>query len=41
MFAGANTDVMTPLGIFFENAHTNSAKPYNNKNPVVIWIKCL
>ena len=41
MFAGADTDVMTPLRILLENAHTNGAKPCNNKIPVVIWIKCL
>ena len=48
MFAGANMqyvfqnsvlpDVMTPL---LENARLSKSKPYNNKIPVVIWIKCL
>ena len=51
MFAGANMkyvfqngvlpNVMTPLGILLENARVSQSKPYNNKIPVVIWIKCL
>ena len=51
MFADANMqyvfqngvlpDVMTPLGILLENASVSKSKPYNNKIPVVIWIKCL
>ena len=51
MFADANMqyvfqndvllDVMTPLGTLLENARVSKLKPYNNKIPVVIWIKCL
>ena len=51
MFADANMqyvfqngvlpDVMTPLGILLENARVSKSKLYNNKIPVVIWIKCL
>ena len=51
MFAGANMqyvfqngvlpNVMTQLGILLENARVSKSKPYSNKIPVVIWIKCL
>ena len=38
---GVLPDVMTPLGILLENACVSMSKPYKNKIPVVIWIKCL